>query len=78
MKNPQKWRIIPADMSAKTPAAAVMSPSALADKSRRLTLTEKEEDRLWLAAALEAEKEGVVPREESDAFLRELREKYGG
>ena len=73
MKNPQKWRIIPADMP-----ATVMSPSALADKSRRLTLTEKEEDRLWLAAALEAEKEGVVPREESDAFLRELREKYGG
>ena len=64
-------------MSAKTPAAAVMSPAALADKSRRLALTEKEEERMWLAAALEAEKEGVVPREESDAFLRELREKYG-
>ena len=63
-------------MPAKTPVT-VVSPPALADKSWRLTLTEKEEERMWLAAALEAEKEGVVSREESDAFLRELREKYG-
>lgn len=56
------------------PAAVVLSARRYREWTRFL---EEMEEGLWLAAALEAEKEGLVSREESDKLLRELREEHG-
>lgn len=57
------------------PAAVVLSARRYREWVR---LLEEMEDNIWLAVALDAEKEGLVSREESDKLLRELREEYGG
>ena len=56
------------------PAAVLLSARRYQEWMRFL---EEMEDSMWLAAALESEKDGPVSREESEAFLRKLREKNG-
>ena len=64
------------------PAAVVLSVTRYREWLRFLNaineMAEKTEDQIWLEVALAAEKEGTASRERSEAFLRRMREKYGG
>ena len=64
------------------PAAVVLSVTRYREWLRFLNavsaMSETAEDQIWLEVALAAEKEGTANRERSEAFLRRMREKYGG
>ena len=64
------------------PAAVMLSITRYREWLRFLNaineMAEKTEDQIWLEVALAAEKEGTASRERSEAFLRRMREKYGG
>lgn len=56
------------------PAAVLLSVRRYQEWMRFL---EEMEDSMWLAAALESEKDELVSQEEGDAFLRKLHKKNG-
>ena len=64
------------------PAAVMLSITRYREWLRVINavsaLAETAEDQIWLEVALAAEKEGTANRERSEAFLRRMREKYGG